>query len=304
MIRSLLLATFLFSLLFSVSIQARTFYNSEGKSIEAELITLEGDVAVIKLSNGRISKVALDKFSTADQGYIKDWWQENKNRITGRDVRLTIRQKNRYTQKPVTKIIQNKGRVRTSESEFSYLCTLDNYSAKTVNGIKATFSVHKRVSKRDKNGSTSNVEIITNSMQLDLLESKGNLKFAADGVRCKDMKNTADDTSLRETIIGMELTLSVDGKEILTQSHPENFSRFLKEQEAREERKEIASDKREEKKDIADSKRESFGQGRKYEEEVERDKRKREAAEAVARRKAEEEAKRNKNKEKFKERQR
>lgn len=299
-----LTAVLLFNLLMCLSIQARTFYNSDGKSIEAELITVEGNLATLKLKNGRITRVAVNKFSNSDQTHIKEWWQENKNKITERDVRLTMRQKNYFTKKPETKIIKNKGRIRTSESEFNYLCKLDNYSAKTVNGIKAIFNIHKRVSKRGKNGSSSEVKIVTNSLQLDLLQSKGSLKFASDGVKCSSLSDTANNQSLRETIIGMEMTLYADGKEILTQCHPENFSRFLEEQEARNEKKEIANEIREDNKDIADGKRDAFGQGRKYDEDVARDKRKRAAADAVAQRKAEEQAARDKNKEKFKDRQR
>jgi len=207
-----LIAVLLFSLLLCLSIQARTFYNSDGKSIEAELITVEGNLATLKLKNGRITRVAVNKFSNSDQTHIKEWWQENKNKITERDVRLTIRQKNYFTKKPETKIIKNKGRIRTSESEFNYLCKLDNYSAKTVNGIKAIFNIHKRVSKRGKNGSSSEVKIVTNSLQLDLLQSKGSLKFASDGVKCSSLSDTANNQSLRETIIGMEMTPTLRGK--------------------------------------------------------------------------------------------
>ena len=69
-------------------------------------------------------------------------------------------------------------------------------------------------------------------------------------------------------------------------------------------KKEIANEIREDNKDIADGKRNSSGQGRKYDEDVARDKRKRAAADAVAQRKADEQAARDKNKEKFNNRQR
>ena len=75
-----LIAVLLFSLLLCLSIQARTFYNSDGKSIEAELITVEGNLATLKLKNGRITRVAVNKFSNSDQTHIKEWWQKTKTK--------------------------------------------------------------------------------------------------------------------------------------------------------------------------------------------------------------------------------
>lgn len=295
----LLTATFLIGLLLTGVTQARTFHNSDGKSIEAKLISVEGTEVSIKLTNGRIVKVDMDKFSTTDQSYIKTWWEKNKNLLTESDVQFSIRQQNYYTKKPNTKTLRKGniiGRTKTSESEYIYLCDLNNYSSKTVKGIKATYSVHKRVTKRGKNGSSSEVEIITNTLDLDTLNSKSRLKFNTDGVKCRDMSNSITDEKLRETIIGMVLTLSVNGKEILTQSHPENFMSQLEEEEARKDRKYDEDSIREEQKDIAESRRGEDEQGRKYREDRAREKRKRDKAAAVAKRKAEEEAARNKNK--------
>lgn len=310
MINSLLTLTFLFSLLLSGLTQARTFSNSDGKSIEAELISVEGELAVMKLTNSRTIKVAIKKFSTADQNYINTWWQENKNLITERDVRLSIQRKNYYTKKPTTVVSGgsskgkggNSGKIKTSESEFTFICELDNYSAKTINGITASYSIYKRSSKRDKkSGSSNEVEIITDSILLDPLEARKHVKFTTEGVLCNDMSDTKLGKSQRETVFGMVLTLSVDGNEIITRSHPENFIRQLKEQEAREERIGKSNNRREEQKDIADGKREDSGD-RKYKEEVAREKRIREAKEAVANRKAKEEEARHKNKNRFKNR--
>ena len=59
MINSILAGTFLFSLLLSSVTQARTFYNTEGKGIEAELMSVENNTAVMKLANGRVAKVPI-----------------------------------------------------------------------------------------------------------------------------------------------------------------------------------------------------------------------------------------------------
>ena len=308
MINSLFVATFLLSLLLSSATQARKFYNTEGKSIEAELISVENGTAVMKMDKGREVKIPITKLSTADQNYIKRWWKENKNRISERDVKVSIRQKSIYTKRPETKIIgKGKSKVKTSQTEVTFFCKVDNYAAKTINGIKASYSVHKRVSKRGKKGSSTEVEIVTNTMLLKPLESHKEVKFTTDGVKCSNMSDSKTDVSVRETIIGMVLTLSVDGNKILTQSHPENLIKRIEEEEARQERKsttngkreeqkEIADGKREEKKEIADGKREDSQDAvlsRKDREAAVREKRKREEKEAREKRRREELEKRN-----------
>jgi len=293
MINSLLAKFSIFSLLFislSIATQARKFYNTEGKSIEAELLSVENDTAVMKLTNGRKIKVPITKLSKADQNFIKTWWNKNKNLLTEGDVRLSIKQKSVYTKKPETKYTKN-NKVKTSESEVTFLCGLDNYSAKTAKGIKATYTIHKRVSKRDKNGSFSEIKLVRNTIPLNILKSHKKIKFTTDAIKCKDSSDQAERSSLRETVIAIVLTLSVDDKEFLTQSHPENFIRRLKEEEAREEGQSTADSIRDEQKDIDIGKREETqdsGRGRKDREDAEREKRKREALKASEERKRKE----------------
>jgi hypothetical protein len=58
--------------------EIRTFTNSAGKSIKAELVAMEGEAAVLKLGNGRTAKVPLKSLSEEDQTFIKTWWEKNK----------------------------------------------------------------------------------------------------------------------------------------------------------------------------------------------------------------------------------
>ncbi len=239
---------------------ARTFYNNAGKSIEAELIGMEDKKVIFKLKNGNRAKVLLSELAEADQLYVKSWWGKNKNRITESDVRLSISKKTSRIQK--TKYTNTKNsRTKTSEDEISFACELNNYSKKTVSGLKASYSYYKRTSTRDKNGSNSHVDIINGSNQLDILPSHKSLSFTTDGVSCKDSSvkpvvdprkpnaKGAERSSHSETVFGFVLTLSVDGKEILTQSHPENFLRLLAEEEKREERRSAENDDRQDRVD-------------------------------------------------------
>jgi len=253
-INSILTGTFLFTLLLSSVTQARTFYNTEGKSIEAEMVSVENDAVVMKLANGREAKVPLNTLSTADQNYVKKWWEENKNKITARDVKVSINQNSVYTKRPETKRTK-KHKIKTSEMEFTFECEVDNLASKTISGITASYSVHKRINKRSKKGSSSDVQVINNTIQLEPLESRKHLSFTTAAVKCNNVSDSKAALTVRETVIGVVLTLSVNGKEILTQSHPKNLIGRIADDKKRDENKEDADEKRGESKDIADSKR-------------------------------------------------
>ena len=84
----LLVACLLFPL--TAGTGARTFTNSAGKQVEAELVALEGEKVLLKLANGRTASVPLASLSEEDQTYAKTWHEENKNKISERDLKLKI----------------------------------------------------------------------------------------------------------------------------------------------------------------------------------------------------------------------
>lgn len=65
-----ILLAFLLSLL--APLQARTWKNSSGTEIEAELSGVEGSIAVLK-KDGRMFRVSISTLSAADQEFIKAW---------------------------------------------------------------------------------------------------------------------------------------------------------------------------------------------------------------------------------------
>lgn len=52
-------------------LQARTWTNSEGVQIEAELVKAEGDKVTLRLANGKVVSFAQEKLSEADREFIK-----------------------------------------------------------------------------------------------------------------------------------------------------------------------------------------------------------------------------------------
>lgn len=219
--------------------EARTFTNTAGKTVDAELIGLNDKTAVLKLDNGSKAKVPLSSLCKEDQAYINDWWEKNKNRVSDSDVRLSISKKITSHREPRSKD-GKKNNNKSKKTSTVYTCTLSSYCQKTINNIKADYTVYKNVSSRGEGGSGFTTEKISKTATIDRLESNKSAEFETSGVECVTTSQKAKKgkgSAKRESIMGIVVTLSVDGKEFLKQSYPENLLRKLEDDEKRESRK-------------------------------------------------------------------
>lgn len=66
----------------------RDWTNTEGKTISATLIELEGEMATLKLANGRQYEVSLTTLSEADRDYAAQWQQEQERAATLAEMNL------------------------------------------------------------------------------------------------------------------------------------------------------------------------------------------------------------------------
>lgn len=71
--RSALVILVILGALLTLSVTARTFTNKEGKTIEAEITTVDTKTVTLKLLDGNTSRINLDQLSDADQAFVKAW---------------------------------------------------------------------------------------------------------------------------------------------------------------------------------------------------------------------------------------
>ncbi|BCX48006.1 hypothetical protein HAHE_19140 [Haloferula helveola] len=225
--------------------EPRTFTNTEGQTVEAELVAVRDGAAVLQLANRSIAKVPLTSLSEADQTFVKEWWEKNKNKLDPMDFKLEIDKNTERIDRKVTKSgggggNKNKSPVtkKMQKDEISYSCELESYAQRDISDIAVNYTIYKRVSTRDKEGSETTTEEIEGETNIRLLEAKGSTTFETDTVPCEDSSQTGGNqprTYKRETVIGLVVRLSVGGEQFLEESYPENFLDRLKEEEEREE---------------------------------------------------------------------
>ena len=56
-----------------ISADARTFTNTEGRRIEAEIVSVSGTQVTLKLAQGATAIFEIAKLSAADQTFVKAW---------------------------------------------------------------------------------------------------------------------------------------------------------------------------------------------------------------------------------------
>lgn len=218
--------------------ESRTFTNKEGKEITAELIGVEKEDAVLKLANSSRVKVPVASLSDADQAFIKSWAEENKNNVTDSDIRLSIEKRSKRVAGPDTGKDKKKDAKKVSIDNVEFICELSSYTQREISGITANYTIYKRVSTRGKEGSGTKTETIDGSDTVASISANQKVTFETTGVTCEDFsqkgKKGEPASSKRETVIGIVVKLSVNGKEFLEQGYPDNFLDRLEEEEKRE----------------------------------------------------------------------
>lgn len=231
----LAVACFLCSL--SCVAETRTFTNNEGKQIKAELVAVEDGKAVLKLANGRTASVPLASLSEGDQAHVKTWHEENKDKISERDLKLTIDKEVERMKADADAAGKKRGEVKGDTTETLYKCTLENLSSKTIEGLTANYTIHKRTSTKGADGSDTVTTEDNDAADVPKLGPKGTVEFVAGPAVCVDFEKRSKKgpgESQREKVLGIVITLLKDETEILKQSDPEAFLDRLEEEAERQ----------------------------------------------------------------------
>ena len=229
--------------------EPRIFTNSEGQTVKATLVALEDKEAVLRLTNRKIARIPMETLSADDQAFVRKWWEENKDKLDPMDFVLTI---DKDTDALDRKVQRSGGNVgggnrnnqnnfapetkRERSDEYIYTAKLENYLPRDIEDIEVAYTIYKRVSKHDKQGSDTFTEEIDGSTSIRLLKALGTAEFETEAVVCEDTSKTGGRGPRewhRETLRGVVFTLSKGGREFLRQSDPETLIDQLEREEER-----------------------------------------------------------------------
>jgi hypothetical protein len=220
----------------SLSAETHTITNKDGKSIEVELVAIEGENLVVKTANKSIANIPLTNLTDKDQEFLKTWWEKHRNKPEGLDVRISVEKKTERIDRKVTRSggsNKNKQGKQTSpvvnkvtKDGFHFIGTLKNYSRKDISDIEVTYTIYKRITSNDGKATKTETKEIRGEEIIRSLSAKGEATFETEQVECEDTSLSGGNkprTYKRETILGVVFSFSTSSGDFLTHSYPDGF---------------------------------------------------------------------------------
>ncbi len=227
-----------------VGAEMRVFTNKEGKTLEAELLLVEKDKAVLKLGNGKQAKVAMNTLSDADQDFIKTWWEENKDKIKPTDVTLTLEvktgnMKRRYYNNPDQEM--SDGSTATVREYYysvdrHYVGEVKNISGKDLKNVSMKYTMYIAHNRGERAMGMPPIKRIEITRDIELLRNAAIETFETEKVTTSSTsrENAASGADTNPSnLLGITVTLSAGGKEFLTVHDPEKLPELIKMKEAK-----------------------------------------------------------------------
>lgn len=121
--------------------EPRTFTNTAGKEVVAEMVGATATTVTLKMGNGKNITANTSMFSKDDQTFIAEWLKKNPSQI---DYRIEID----FSKKRLGKTKRRGSAVTLTDEEWIYKVKIKNLSKNgqtnaTVTGLKATYKIYR-----------------------------------------------------------------------------------------------------------------------------------------------------------------
>lgn len=216
------------------SAELRTFTNKEGKSIKAEITGVASGKVSLKTENGKSYTFAFDTLSEADQTYIKEWYEKNKNNAKASDFRLDIEKKKERIRLPREK--EKNSKTNSSKStmyDVTYHFKLGYNKSTPTENISVKYFILKRTTTRGDEAIDPVIELITGTETIETLTSKEAKEWESQAISCESSstKSKKGSSSKKETVLGVLAIVYANDKELFREHNPGNFEKDFKKYE-------------------------------------------------------------------------
>ncbi|MCP5537613.1 MAG: hypothetical protein H7A51_15445 [Akkermansiaceae bacterium] len=210
--------------------EMHTFTNTEGKSIEAEIVGVSSGKVSLKMKGGKIYTLPFTSLSESDQAYIKDWHAQNKSNVNPGDLSLTVTKKSARVRVPRDKEKSKQGAsTKLSIQEVSYQFKLSQRKATPIENIVVYSQIIKRTTTRGDDAGDPEYKEIVDVKEIESLSSKKPEEWETTPESCEDVstKSKTASSSSKQDVIGVIVTVSAGGKELFKKYEPSTFEKEL-----------------------------------------------------------------------------
>ena len=163
----------------STSLQAepRTLTDKQGRSIKAEIVSVDGDKVTIKREDGQTFSLSLETLSDDDRQFLKEWAKKQASLIPSGTIDLQVsRGKFATTEK------ETNGHT-AYEDKWGYSVTLKNRSMKVIKDLRVRYLLFVKVDAESVKG-TQPVPLkrVNGSKVIDVIDGAQTVTFRSDTI--------------------------------------------------------------------------------------------------------------------------
>lgn len=213
--------------------ELRTLTDTQGRSIRAEVLSVEGDVAQIRREDGRVFPLSVSSLNVESQGVVRHW--ANIAALAGAgaagetaagtvveepkpgDLTVTAGRRKGNTTRTGT------GNSTTTEDEWAYTLRIRNNSGRAVADVEVKYILYvKRGITATSSEAMAKTEAWPGGSFVGNIAMRGEAEIATDFVTTRE-RRTRTRLSSRDTLYGIWLRVYAGGRLLLEQAMPEHL---------------------------------------------------------------------------------
>lgn len=212
----------------AISLQAepRTFTDQFGRTITAELVSVNGDLVTIRRDDGQVFNLSISKLTEADQQYIKNWSASRPGEKPSADAEKEVK----FTpdvKKLIVNLSRGKFETRTltkydtythKHEQWGYSIQLTNQHLRPVSNFRVEYNLFARTY-----ADTSGPTLITGAKNIPVIASRGSEVFRTGSAEVCKTKDTYFGYNSGGEMRGIWIRIYVDGELLIEQSSPDSL---------------------------------------------------------------------------------
>jgi len=156
-----------------LSAQTRIFTSTDGRTLEAEVVSATPDMVTLKLANGTTPTVPLERLSELDRTYVSQWRQANPSTIR---YNFNVEFSKQRTSGPRQRPRGDSPAVVVSKEKWVGTFKIQNRSGQAVDNLEVRYQLHYM----DDNGKVKAAEIKTGTRKIPIIKSNEILSIDTD----------------------------------------------------------------------------------------------------------------------------
>jgi hypothetical protein len=208
----------------------RTFTSTDGRTVVAELVRVEGETATLKLGNGKLANVTLDSLSEADREFAAAWQEEEKSRLPLSALRTTIERAEKVDNLRGERAPDGMREWKRKLTNTTYTVHLANGTTGPIDGVELRYTTYQILNERG--GRSQLVEIDQRTVDVGTVAAKETYQHETRTYTAEDLIAIPEDEELDEVrksekTFGLIAEVWIGGRRHSSTPFPDNVATYI-----------------------------------------------------------------------------